>query len=273
MRLTILITISWFSLVKLNGQNDSILTFQSFIETVKAHHPITYKANNLLASAAARKQIARGGFDPKVDSDWNNKSFEGKNYYAIASGKLKIPSWYGIELGVGYDRRSGDFLNNSDFLPSGGLWNGGISVPLGKGLVIDRRRAELQKAHVVELASEQERKLIINDLLYEASLLFIKWQVTFENLEIASEGLSLAQIRFEGIKRSFVNGDKPSIDTLESFINYQNRELVLQKAIQDFENTRVKLNNFLWAWGETPIELRDFCYTRIYKGRSFRIRS
>ena len=243
----------------LNFGQDSIevYTFDDFMQQVINHHPITIKAELLRENAVGVNQMAKGGFDPKVSGGWDQKSFQEKDYFSLASGALKVPTWYGIELKTGYNRNSGEFLNDSDFLPNNGLWNAGISIPLGKGLIIDNRRAALRKAKIFSQATEQERVIVLNELIYDASLAYLEWQIAEENLNIAVEGLAIAQQRFEGTKSSFINGDKPAIDTLESLIAIQSRASDKLKADQEFTNRRIMLNNFLWLNGEVPLEIQN----------------
>jgi len=96
---------------------------------------------------------------------------------------------------------------------------------------------------------------MINDLLFNAADAYLEWQVAQSYLDIATEGEELASTRLTGMISSFNNGDKPAIDTLESFISLQTRQLDLQKAQQVAENARLGLNNFLWIEGEVPLEL------------------
>ena len=252
--ITVIICLSVFSLL---GQNQEILTYEKYIDNVKIHHPVIYQSQLLNQMAKSNRKMARGGFDPKIEGDWNHKSFDDKNYYSLLNTAVKIPTWYGVDLKAGYSRNNGQFLNESDFLPSRGLWNAGISVPLGKGLIIDERRAQLKKAEIYESVTAQQRTLMINEILYQASMAYLEWQTAAQQLVIADEGLVLAQIRLEGTRLSFINGDKPAIDTLESFISVQSRELDYQKALQHFENSKLNVNNYLWLDGEIPLEIEE----------------
>lgn len=252
----ILILILIFNFIfQLSGQVDRVFTLSEYLSIVRDNHPVFYQANILNNKVDAIQRIARGGFDPKIEGDWDHKSFDGKNYYSLANGQLKIPTWYGIELKAGYDRNQGVFLNQSDQLPLRGLWNAGISVPLGKGLVIDERRAELQRADIYQRANKVEQQMLINQLTFDALDTYLQWQAAYNLRDIAIEGLTLASQRLTGTVSSFINGDKPAIDTLESYISLQVRQLELAKAEQILENSRLAINNFLWQEGEIPLEL------------------
>lgn len=240
---------------QVSGQNGDILTFKEYMKIVDENHPVSFQASILDSKADAEKRMARGGFDPKIEGDFSQKSFDGKNYYSLSEGLIKVPTWFGVDVKAGYNRSNGEFLNNSDELPSRGLWNAGISVPLGKGLVIDNRRAALKRADIYRNIVGQKQILMVNKLLFDAANAYLDWQSSFAYLEIAREGENLARIRFEGTKKGFENGDKPAIDTLESFISLQTREIDLVKANQEFENSILALNNFMWIDGAVPLEL------------------
>lgn len=237
------------------SQVDKILSFEQYISMVREHHPVTYKARILQKMADSNELMARGGFDPKLMGSWDHKSFDDKNYFSLLNGGIKIPTWYGVEIEAGYDRNNGEFLSASDNVPTRGLWNAGISVPLGKGFVIDERRAELKRAELFRDGTEISRTLIVNETLFAAANAYLEWQIATENLRIAEEGVELARTRQISTRSSFVNGDKPAIDTLETFISLQNRQLDSLKALQDLDNAAIQLYNYLWIDGEIPLEL------------------
>jgi len=259
-RLSILFLILLFPELMVFGQsvNDGIiLTFDDYIEIVKKHHPVAYQASLLKGRADGVQRIAKGGFDPKLEGSWDQKAYDDKNYYQLANGALKIPTWYGMDIKAGYEDSDGVFLNNSDFVPDAGLWNLSISAPLGRGLILDERRAELERAAIYRNVTEQEQILIVNDLLYDAAIVYIEWQNARAALSIAQQGVDIAEERLENVKRSFFNGDKPAIDTLESSIALLSRQQDLLKVQMRTDNARINLNNYLWIEGRVPLEIED----------------
>ena len=67
------------------------------------------------------------------------------------NGNLKIPIWSGIELNSGIYKNSGSFINPEDYVQSEHLWYTGITIPIGKNLLIDSRVAEIKKAKELNL--------------------------------------------------------------------------------------------------------------------------
>ncbi|MCB0667044.1 MAG: TolC family protein [Saprospiraceae bacterium] len=232
-----------------------VFGLDAFIDVVTNNHPVMAKAELLRSRAESSVLEARGSFDPKIDMEYSNKSFDGKNYYQIYQGALKIPTWFGIDLKTSYSHNRGEYINEMDFLPSSGLWDLGLSLPLGKGLLLDERRAQLKKAQLYVQSAEQERILIINDLLRDALDSYLQWQQAYQFLRVAEDGVALAEQRLEGAVSGFLQGDKPAVDTLESFLSMQDRMQTLFKARQIFSNTRVSLSNFIWMNGQIPMEL------------------
>jgi hypothetical protein len=58
-----------------------VFTQQQFFDVVKAYHPVARQAVLGVDMARADITAARGGFDPLVQSDWNQKEFKGTQYY------------------------------------------------------------------------------------------------------------------------------------------------------------------------------------------------
>lgn len=252
-KLFIFLCFTWNTL--LQAQDTTILTYKTYLQRVKEYHPVIQQSNNLLDLAKSNAMMARGQFDPKIGGSYGSKNFDDKNYYQMWEAKVKVPTWYGVDLKGEYINNNGSFLNEMDIVPPTGLWSMGVELPLGKGLFFDSRRAEVRKAEVFSKATEQERKLIRTDMLYEAAIAYLMWQENFQILEFTNEYLKAAIIRTEGIKQSFFSGDRPAIDTVEANLVVQTRSQEVLDARQNFENARIQLENYLWDKNFTPLEL------------------
>lgn len=234
-----------------------VLLFNEYIELVKANHPLARQARLQTDFGKANQLMSRGGFDPKIDASHDHKSFDGKNYFRMTNTQLKIPTWFGVEVKGGYERADGQFLNNSNFLPDRGLWNFGISVPLGKGLIIDERRAALKQAEIFIDATAQQQKIMLNQLMFESAVSYLNWQQAYQQLNIARQGLQLASERLGNTVSGFENGDLPAIDTLESFIALQTRQQMMLDANRELANTRAEIEFYLWSDGFIPLEMDE----------------
>ena len=137
---------SSFSLLAQNLPTE--FTYNEFLGYVKKYHPLVKQADLKLNEAQANLMQARGAFDPKIEVDFSEKQFKDSEYYSILNSSFKIPTWYGIELKAGFDNAEGIYVNPENTLPNSGLTSLGISVPLGQGLFINQRMADLRKAKI-----------------------------------------------------------------------------------------------------------------------------
>jgi outer membrane protein TolC len=223
-----------------------VLPVAEFMEVVKNYHPVARQAALIPQQAREELNVARGGWDPLIYSDYDNKTYEGKNYYSYFENSVKIPTWYGIEVKAGYDFVYGSEVSNEHRLPDDGLGYVGISVPLGKNLFLDKRRATLRQAQIFREASEQQRIIILNDLLLDALEAYYEWSYAYNELDIFRAALVNAEERFEATKKLAAFGDRPTIDTTEAMTQVQSRQFQVNDAQLKFLNKTLELGNYLW---------------------------
>ena len=232
-------------------------TYDEFLGYVKKYHPLVKNANLEISKAQANLMMARGGFDPKIEVDFSKKQFKDSEYYSILNSSFKIPTWYGIEIKAGFDNNEGIYLNPENTVPNQGLTSLGITVPLGQGLLINQRMADVRKAKMQLQLSEAERKLQAIAVLYDASLAYFNWKRNFSEVELYEEYNKNAQIRFKGIQSLIIQGDKPAIDSVEAGIIVKNRALSLEDSKLKLTKAKLELSNFLWLENNIPLELAE----------------
>ncbi|RBN50390.1 TolC family protein [Flavobacterium psychrolimnae] len=232
-------------------------TYMEFLGYVKKYHPLVKNANLEISKAQANLMMARGGFDPKIEVDFSEKQFKDKEYYSILNSSFKIPTWYGIEIKAGFDNSDGVYLNPQNTLPNQGLTSLGVTVPLGQGLFINQRMADVRKAKMQIQLSQAERKLQAIAVLYDASLAYFNWKKNFNEVQLYEEYNENAQIRFKGIQSLINQGDKPAIDSVEAGIIVKNRKLSLEDSNLKLAKAKLELATFLWLENNIPLELSD----------------
>ncbi|OUL64377.1 TolC family protein [Flavobacterium sp. AJR] len=232
-------------------------SYNEFLGYVKKYHPLVKSANLEVSEAQANLMMARGGFDPKIEVDFSQKQFKDKEYYSILNSSFKIPTWYGIELKAGFDNNEGVYLNPENTTPNKGLTSFGISVPIGQGLFINQRMADVRKAKIQIKLSESERKLQAIAVLYDASIAYFNWKKNFDEMKLYETYNNNAQIRLTGIKALISQGDKPAIDSIEAGISLKNRELSLEDSKLKLAKSKLELSNFLWLENNIPLEMSD----------------
>jgi len=239
------------------AQVDSLFKFQDFLSLVIKYHPEALNANLTIREAHFQHVKAKGNFDPKLQFDQATKRFDNKNYYTLSNTVVKVPTWFGIELKGGYEANSGLYLSEEHVVPGSGLWYGGVSMPLGRNLFFDERRAILRKAQLNNIQAENSQKMNLAELSKEASEVYWNWYKAVLTEKIAEEGISLAQERLINVKSTAKLGDIPFIDTLEATILLNNRQLDYQNYQLQTINYSNKLNTFLWADEQIPLELAE----------------
>ena len=249
----------FFPLTVLMGQESvpKELSYNEFLGYVKKYHPLVKNAQLTLNKAQADLMMARGAFDPKIEVDYAKKQFKDKEYYSLLNSSFKIPTWYGIEIKAGFENNEGYYLNPEHTTPMDGLASLGISVPVGQGLWINKRMADLRKAKTQIRLSEAEVKLEAIAVLYDASLAYFNWKKNYAEVQLYQNYIQNAQSRYKGIQSLIEQGDKPAIDSIEAGITVKNRLLSLEDSNLKLAKARLELSNYLWLDNAVPMEISD----------------
>ncbi len=239
-------------------QNLKELSYNEFLGYVKKYHPLVKSAQLEINKAQANLMMARGGFDPKIEADFDQKQFKGKEYYSVFNSSFKIPTWYGIEVKAGFDNSEGIFVNPENTLPNQGLTSLGITIPVGQGLLINQRMADLRKAKIQIQLSQAERKLQAVEVVYNASIAYFNWKRNYSEVQLYKNYLKNAAIRYKGILTLIKNGDKPAIDSVEAGIVLKTRKWNLEDSGLKLAKAKLELSNYLWLDNNVPLELQDY---------------
>lgn len=235
--------------------SQEVLSEKEYYEIILLNHPLVKQAGIKPQMGESQLMKAKGGFDPKLFTQFDTKNYNGISNYQKLNAGLSIPTWYGIQVKSGFESNSGPFLSSEDKTPSGGLWYGGVSVNLGQGMIIDQRRAELFKARIYQESTLQEQRLLLNELVYESGYAYWDWFSAHYSKAVLQNSYELAVVRLQGVKITAELGDRPIIDTVEARIQVQNRQSLLNNYQTDLLNAKVKLETFLWTELQEPLEV------------------
>lgn len=237
------------------AQSDSMHIFRAeeFMAVVKKFHPLVYQAELIQRRADAELLFARGEFDPKFSFNSEQKTFDGKNYYQTVNPQLKIPTWYGIELKTGTEYYAGDNLS-PDVTPGRSTYLG-ISVPLAKNLLLDKRRAQLQQAKIFQTQSAYDRAIMLNDLMRDAGMAYWEWVKASWSYQILEDALKNNEARYRLIYNSARIGERASIDTVEALLQLNQIRLNFIEAGNKVKMTAAELSNYLWKDNNEPYTL------------------
>ncbi|MBL0200377.1 MAG: TolC family protein [Chitinophagaceae bacterium] len=200
------------------------------------------QADIFVEKAKADVTISKAAFDPVLKNEMAQKTFDGIDYYYYNRPELSIPTWFGIEVSAGLEYLSG---NRTDPVETKGQTSYlGVSVPLAKNLLMDKRRAALQTAKIFRDASAIEKRNMLNNLMLDAMAGYWNWVKQYQVYKILTEALTVNEKRVALIKTAFRLGDRPAIDTIEALTQLQNIELMKNQAWLDFQNTGLELSVF-----------------------------
>ena len=237
--------------------NDTTRTLSEseFLQIVRAYHPVMKQAGLLVERAGAELIAARAGFDPTLNIYSDRKTFDGKNYYQYTNPEIRIPTWFGVEVKAGLENNGGAFtdpqlsLDRSSYL--------GVSVPVGRNLLMDKRRAVLQQAKIFRDQSRAEQAIIINDLLIDAVDAYWTWVRNYEVYAILRDAVGVNEVRFNLVKLGYRQGERPAIDTTEALAQLQGFQMARNDAWLSTLNAALDLSNYLWMANDSPYYMPD----------------
>lgn len=229
------------------------LSARQVMEIVKRYHPVALQAGILVEQAKADIVSARGQFDPVFENEAAQKTFEGTAYYSYNRPEISIPTWFGIEVKAGLEYLSGNRTDPVDTKGESSYL--GISIPLAKNLLMDKRRAALQSAKIFRQASVAERRNMLNQLMLDALKSYWSWVKEYQLYQVMNEAVAINESRFRWVRSAYQLGDRAAIDTTEVLAQWQQFELLRSQAWLNFQNAGLELSVYLWTAGAQPYEL------------------
>ena len=233
------------------------LSIDELTALVLKYHPIAQQASIQIGQAQANLRIARGAFDPVASFKSAEKTFDGTSYYTYQQPTLTIPTWFGIEVQTGTEQVSGNRANPTE-TPGKSSYLG-IQIPIGRDLLTDKRRTDLQKAKIAKEASYTERRKMLNDLMLEMQIAYWEWVRDVRLLSITADALQTVRKRFQFVKESVRLGDRPAIDTIEALTQVQQFEQQWNNAMLAFQTSQWELSQYLWQEDQRPYLLPENC--------------
>jgi outer membrane protein TolC len=225
------------------------------MQMVRQYNPIAKQAGIQVQQAKAKLLAARGGFDPILSQNLAEKTFDGTAYYEYNNPELRIPTWFGVEVKAGIETINGNRVNTSETTGTSNYI--GISVPLGRDLLMDKRRAVLQTAKVMRDASYAEQQRMLNDLMLDVQKAYWSWYKSYRILSILDEAIVINERRLAFVRGAFRQGDRPALDTTEALAQLQQLQVQQQAAKLELRNNQLDLSVFLWTPEGNPYLLPD----------------
>jgi outer membrane protein TolC len=217
------------------------------------NHPVLKQANNYLPIAKAELLVSRGAFDPSVSIYRSNKNEGSNKFYRNQNLDVYLPNYFGGGISI-----SNPF--NKTQAGEAGSLSLGAELPLLKGLITDYRRTALGKAKINVKMSLAERDQWINNLVSDVFTEYAQWLLAHESAEQIEGVLRLATERQRGLRKLYESGAGTSVDTLETFVQWQQYKAKYDLAIWKKEKQRLMLSMYLWDESGVPIEPMNTVY-------------
>ena len=239
---------------------DSVKPFsiENFYQLIVQNHPVAKQAGLLSEVARQEIRMARGNFDPKLEVEFLSKNYQDQEYYSIMNGSVKFPSILPVDPVIGVEKNSGAYLNPERYIDDEFNYQqfyAGISLPLGRGLITDERRAALRQAELFREMTEAEQVKLINKLLLDAAKEYWQWYYAYYHYQLLNRSVGIAQEIFRRTMVNYEYGEAAQMDTVQAKITWQQRIIDQQEAYLEFQNTGINLSTFLWDSLSNPLTL------------------
>lgn len=235
--------------------SDSELPLSLFYRLLLELHPVVKQAQLMPQAANANLLQARGAFDPVLQFAYDEKTFDKKNYYTVKEGYLKLPTTLGLDFKAGFESVTGDRVNPETATPLSGLAVAGVSVPIGRNLLIDDRRATLRQARLFREQAKAEQDKMVLKFLFQATKDYAEWLFRQNRVNFLREGYRMADERYRAVRERVLQGDLAGIDTTEAVIALKTRAISLAQAETDLLNAQLFIAAYLWDENGRPLEL------------------
>jgi len=219
--------------------------FDDFIAEVRNSNPLIDQFTATNKQADARIVSAAGAFDPKLYSKFSKKEFDSKTYYQKWETGIEYKTPSPFRFNVGFQENDGQFLNPENSTGKNRLWNLGVSMDLGRGLLTDefRTRYDVSRADRDRISAEVNEQL--NEFYVESAVLFWKWSEAYTILNLYKELYELALFRKNGVIQGFTNGDRSAADTLEAHVFVRKRTLEVKESALKYNSALLKVQAFI----------------------------
>jgi outer membrane protein TolC len=230
-----------------------LLNAEQVLEIVRKFHPVSRQTDLHIEQSRADLLIAKGAFDPVIGAYVSRKTFGGTNYYNQTSPQLTIPTWFGIEIHSGLENLTGNRLDPTK--TAGKSSYIGVTIPLAKDLLMDKRRAFLKQARIFNTMAITEQRAVVNDLLMDAMDAYWLWVQAYQTFKVVQASVAVNEERLALVKKAFSNGERPAIDTVEALTQLQSFQYQQNERWLAFQNRGLELSAYLWTKDTEPYTL------------------
>ena len=247
--------LAFFAPFTVHGQDstftrDTPITIQLYdiVNQVLAYHPSIKEAKLQRPMADANLMSSRGAFDPNVAFVIGGSNSSKDNNYGNQVVDLNLPIYTGGNLRFGNRNYDGSYYSDpgNHFMEA--------EIPLLKNMITDYRRTALNKAKLNVGMSEVYRDQMINDVMYGVILSYAEWYLAFESANRVRAVAALAKTRQLGLRQLLLSGAGNAVDTMETYVQWQQYEAKCKLYEWKTEKQRLMLSMYLWDENGNAVE-------------------
>jgi outer membrane protein TolC len=227
--------------------SDEALSLHDVLKSTLAHHPKIAQAASIGEQARGRRLETEGAFDWQIEQEGVARTSGFYNGWILDQRMTRTLPYANAKVSGGYRISDGSFpiyedINNT---LSAGEANFDLAFSLLRDREIDSNRAAIINAELsLEIASQQQ-KLMVNDLLLDATLQYLKWQQSSERRRILERLFKLAKDRQFGIEQKVAAGELARITLTEFQVTLLQREAELLSNEQSLRLDAIGLSFYM----------------------------
>lgn len=216
MKATVLAWTAWLGAAAAEGQGP--LKLEDVLQSVREHLPQVLAAQEDSTAARARLTSARGAFDPVVRARGGTTPIGEYANTTLDTWVEQPTPILGTSFFGGWRMGLGEFAPYDGKAATNGLGEvrGGVRVPLGRNLLLDSRRAGLERAHLDVTAQDVVARQALLEGSAAGGSAFLQWVAAGQRLKVADELLELAVVRDVALRARVAGGEIPAVEAVEN---------------------------------------------------------
>ncbi|MGL4423018.1 MAG: TolC family protein [Gemmataceae bacterium] len=228
------------------ANSDAVLNLPDVLLSVTTRFPLLLAIQQEQAIAAGQRLAAEGAFDLNLRARGTNQEGSFGNSRVEFGADQATPYW-GTTVFAGYRLGYGDFpiYSGGGKTADGGEFRAGFTVPLLRDGPIDRRRAALRQAQIVENLADPTIRRARLDFLLGATRAYYAWVAAGERYAVFTALFNLANDRQAGLETQNKLGAETEYAVVQNRVLIASRQGDLVGARRRLEAAAFDLSLFL----------------------------
>lgn len=228
------------------------LDFESFIFLVKENHPDILSAELSKDIARLKRVESQGAFDPSINSKnsfnrFNSSSDIGQAQEAFTSNtSLDFLTGYGAEFALGARFAEGDIKTPISPAGDAGEYYVKAQIPLLRGAIYNSKFIKEKQSKLEEIIADYLLFRTKLKTLNEGSKAYWDWVAAKKIFDIESNLFYLVKDQVSFVQEQADLGNLAEISVVEAKREVQKRQVKVNKALRNFQETSLSLSKYTW---------------------------